>query len=277
LTVSAEDFRGVIGRFASGVTVITTARDGERFGTTASAVSSLSLEPPMVLICMNRSSSTGAAVADSGRFAINILGEGQEELARRFATKDPDKFAGADIEPGPHGQPLLAGALATIECDVVDEVSGGTHTVFLGEVRSAASVEGSPLAYFRGEFSRLREARGPAPPAQVAVEAAIDARAAIEIAAIEVALARDGEESAAAELRRLGDEEDFDEALVGLAGVPPLLDAYRALPLPRRVSAAAARDRTRIVAALAAGDPGAVRRAIRARADLLKVDFEGKE
>lgn len=86
-------FRDVIGRFASGVTVITTAIDGARFGTTASAVSSLSLEPPMVLVCLNKSSETQAAVLKAGTFCVNILAEGQQELAYRFAGKG-DKFAG---------------------------------------------------------------------------------------------------------------------------------------------------------------------------------------
>lgn len=154
--LTSEEFRDVMGHFASGVTIITTASAGETFGTTASAVSSLSLEPPMVLICMNRSSSTGQAIARSGAFAINILHEGQHDLARRFATKAPDKFAGVEVVTGPHRQPLLADALATIECDVAETLTGGTHAVYIGEVRSGVSYEGAPLAYFRGEYGQLR-------------------------------------------------------------------------------------------------------------------------
>jgi flavin reductase (DIM6/NTAB) family NADH-FMN oxidoreductase RutF/DNA-binding GntR family transcriptional regulator len=157
--LSSNEFRDVIGPFASGVTIITVAHDGKPYGTTASAVSSLSLEPPMVLICMNKASTTGQAIAAAGSFAINVLNEEQDALARRFATKDPDKFSGTPVTTGPHGQPLLGDALATIECQVVEDVTGGTHTVFLGEVRSATSQEGSPLAYFRGEFGRLELAR----------------------------------------------------------------------------------------------------------------------
>jgi flavin reductase (DIM6/NTAB) family NADH-FMN oxidoreductase RutF/DNA-binding GntR family transcriptional regulator len=158
-TLSRDEFRDVIGHFASGVTVITVESDGMPFGTTASAVSSLSLDPPMVLICMNESSTTGRAVAAAEAFAINILQENQSALARRFATKGDDKFAGVAVSAGPFGQPLIAEALATIECSVVEAVTGGTHTVFLGEVRSATSREGSPLAYFRGEFGRLELSR----------------------------------------------------------------------------------------------------------------------
>ena len=91
--LSSDVFRDVIGHFATGVTIITTAVGDERFGTTASAVSSLTLEPPMLLICMNKTSSTGAAVAQAGAFAVNILGEHHGPVARRFAKKQPDKFA----------------------------------------------------------------------------------------------------------------------------------------------------------------------------------------
>jgi flavin reductase (DIM6/NTAB) family NADH-FMN oxidoreductase RutF/DNA-binding GntR family transcriptional regulator len=153
--LTSAEFRDVVGSFASGVTVITTV-DGEApYGTTASAVSSLSLEPPMVLICLNRTSSTGQAISRARRFAINVLDEDQAELASRFARKDPDKFVGVDHVRGVTGQPLLAQALATIECRVVEEVTGGTHTVFLSEVDAASARQGSPLAYFRGQFGRL--------------------------------------------------------------------------------------------------------------------------
>jgi flavin reductase (DIM6/NTAB) family NADH-FMN oxidoreductase RutF len=153
--VAAEEFRDVIGRFASGVTVITAAHEGRPFGTTASAVSSLSLEPPMLLACLNRTSSTRAAIAAAGRFAVNILGEDQADAALRFGRKRTDKFAGVAFAPGVAGAPLLAGALATVECRVVEEVTGGTHSVFLAAVERAAAAAGMPLAYFRGRFGRL--------------------------------------------------------------------------------------------------------------------------
>jgi flavin reductase (DIM6/NTAB) family NADH-FMN oxidoreductase RutF/DNA-binding GntR family transcriptional regulator len=153
--VSAETFREVIGHFATGVTVVTAA-DGERwFGTTASAVSSLSLEPPMLLTCMNRESTTGGAVDRVGVFAINILAEDQDDLARRFARKGEGKFAGVPSTLGTHGEPLLDGALAHLECRVTERVAGGTHVVFLAEVERALAGTGTPLAYFRGKFGRL--------------------------------------------------------------------------------------------------------------------------
>jgi flavin reductase (DIM6/NTAB) family NADH-FMN oxidoreductase RutF len=150
-----EEFRDVIGRFASGVTVISTVDGGEAFATTASAVSSVCLEPPTLLVCMNRASTTGQAIARSRAFAVNVLAEHQHELAGHFATKDPDKFARVEARTSTHGQPLLPEALAHIECRVVDELVAGTHVVFLGRVVALAAEEGMPLAYFRGRFGRL--------------------------------------------------------------------------------------------------------------------------
>lgn len=151
-------FRDVIGRFTSGVTVITTAVDGTRFGTTASAFSSLSLEPPMVLVCLNRTSETQAAVLKAGAFVVNILSEGQQELAHRFARKG-DKFGDLEHGTGRHGVPVLHGTLAHLECDTAETVTGGTHTVFLGNVTVAAGHDGTPLTYYRGRFGRLESAR----------------------------------------------------------------------------------------------------------------------
>jgi len=157
--VDPQVFRSVVGHFASGVTVITGA-DGEGlFGTTASAVSSLSMEPPMMLVCLNRSSSTHDRVAATGRYAINILSVDQDALAARFGRKGDDKFAGVAHRMSARGLPLLDGALATIECDVVETATGGTHTIFLGLVREALAAAGEPLAYYRGRFGALAQSR----------------------------------------------------------------------------------------------------------------------
>lgn len=153
--LSPDEFRDVIGHFATGVTVVTALHDGRPYGTTASAVTSLSLEPPMLLVCMNKESATGAAMDASGQFGVNILEEGQADLAVRFATKASDKFDGVPTTTGAWGEPLLAEALATLECRVVERTTGGTHVVFFGEVEHAAARSGAPLAYFRGRFGRL--------------------------------------------------------------------------------------------------------------------------
>jgi flavin reductase (DIM6/NTAB) family NADH-FMN oxidoreductase RutF/DNA-binding GntR family transcriptional regulator len=160
--LTPNEFRDVIGHFASGVTVITAADNGEPKGTTASAVSSLSLEPPMVLICLNKSSGTAQTIAAAGRFAVNILGEDQAEEAMRFAKPakpGEDKFAGVKMARGAEGEPLIADALATLECHVAEQVTGGTHLVFLADVERASARSGSPLAYFRGKFGRLELAQ----------------------------------------------------------------------------------------------------------------------
>jgi 4-nitrophenol 2-monooxygenase / 4-nitrocatechol 4-monooxygenase, reductase component len=152
--LSSNEFRDIIGRFASGVTVITAQHEGTLLGTTASAVSSLSLDPPMLLVCLNKASATGQGIAQAGRFAVNILGEDQADAAMQFAGKG-DKFAGMSILYGAGGEPLLEDALANLECRVAEEVTGGTHSVFLAEVEHATGRQGAPLAYFRGQFGRL--------------------------------------------------------------------------------------------------------------------------
>jgi len=148
-------FRNVAGHFASGVTIITTESDSGLFGTTASAVASLSMDPPMMLVCLNRSSSTHDAIRERGRFAVNILALEQRDFATRFATKSADKFRDVPYIRSERGLPLIEGALASIECRVADTAPGGTHTVFIGEVLDAQSRPGEPLAYYRGQFGSL--------------------------------------------------------------------------------------------------------------------------
>src|SRR5262249_51456535 len=150
--LTSEEFREVIGHFASGVTVVTVSVDGRPYGTTASAVTSLALEPPMLLVCMNRESETGRAMASAGSFAVNILGE----LATRFARKGGDKFAGVELADGDQGHPLLATAIAQLECRVTEQVAAATHVIFIAEVETGVARSGAaPLAYFRGRFGRL--------------------------------------------------------------------------------------------------------------------------
>ena len=154
--VDQDVFRRVVSHFASGVTIITTGEEGTMYGTTASAVSSLSMDPPMMLVCLNRSSSTHDAIKRSGVFAINILAEGQGELAYRFASKRiVDRFEGVDHVVAANGVPVLDGTLASIVCETEELAKGGTHTVFLARVVAAASGDGEPLTYFRGKFGRL--------------------------------------------------------------------------------------------------------------------------
>lgn len=150
-------FRDVVGHFASGVTVITTSHEQRRHGVTASAVSSLSMDPPMLLVCLNRQRAANEAVRASGVFAVNILSEEQGELATQFATSHPDKFRNVRLATGALDVPLLVDALAVLECTVREQVDIATHTVFFAEVRAAQSSPGSPLTYFRGKFGRFAE------------------------------------------------------------------------------------------------------------------------
>jgi flavin reductase (DIM6/NTAB) family NADH-FMN oxidoreductase RutF len=150
-----EIFRDVIGHFASGVTIVTACHGGHDHGVTANAVSSLSLEPPMLLVCINRASRSHGAVSRCGSFAVNILREGQEELAQLFATRRDDKFAGLELERGELGHPLIEGTLAQLECSVAEGAAGGTHSIFLAHVRQATRDEGLPLLYYRGGFGRF--------------------------------------------------------------------------------------------------------------------------
>jgi flavin reductase (DIM6/NTAB) family NADH-FMN oxidoreductase RutF len=153
--VDREVFRQVIGHFASGVTVITTRYEEVNYGLTASAVSSLSLDPPMVLVCINKRTGTPKVISTAKVFSVNILREDQQAIARQFAIPHPDKFRDIPIVYGELGVPLLSDALATIECRVVSEVTGGTHAVFLAEVQAAHAEEGMPLAYYRGRMGKF--------------------------------------------------------------------------------------------------------------------------
>ncbi len=160
--ITAQQFRDVIGSFASGVTVITTTTTEGWGGATASSVTSLSLEPPMLIVCINAKAATAAAISQARTFAVNILAEDQDQIALRFAQREPDKFRGIPCSTGCYGEPLLDGALAHLECRLLQSVIGGTHIVFLSRVERAWARKGRPLAYFRGRFGELNMATDPA-------------------------------------------------------------------------------------------------------------------
>lgn len=153
--LDGDPFREVIGHFMSGVTVITATHDRRDYGMTASAVSSLSLEPPMLLVCLNNQSPTQQAVTRSRTFGVSVLAQGQHDLATQFSRPTVDKFAGVPITRGIGGLPLIRDALAILECEVSSDVVGGTHRVFLARVVRATARPGAPLAYFRGTFGRV--------------------------------------------------------------------------------------------------------------------------
>ncbi len=148
-------FRQVMGHFASGVTVVTTAYEGRLTGLTVSSFTSLSLRPMLVLICINRQASSHNAIAAAGQFAVNILAEGQEYLSRRFASSEPEKFTAETYELSPRGLPLLKGCIAYIECQLHSSFPGGDHTIFVGEVVAASCNEARPLLYYRSGYHAL--------------------------------------------------------------------------------------------------------------------------
>jgi flavin reductase (DIM6/NTAB) family NADH-FMN oxidoreductase RutF len=151
-----KELRRVMGLFATGVTVITTRdQQGRPYGLTANAITSLSLVPPLLLICVDRKAETFPHFFDSKIFVLNILGEDQEELSRRFATTGGDKFAGLPCHLGRLGTPVLDGVLGHIECRIVETMEGGDHVIHVGEVEHAELHGGRPLLFFQGKYHRL--------------------------------------------------------------------------------------------------------------------------
>ena len=156
---ASRHFRNVTGAFATGITLVTAARDGVYSGLTVNSFTSVSLDPMLVLVCVDLTSETHPAITESGAFAINILRDDHEQVSRAFATKDPDKhgaISGLSVRPGVTGSPIMESALAYIEARVVQEIHAGDHTIFVGEVVDCASFEGEPILFFRGKYRSLQ-------------------------------------------------------------------------------------------------------------------------
>lgn len=150
--------RKVMGRFATGVTVVTTGGPMGRHGLTANAVASLSLDPPLVMVAVDKRAHSLAFLKENRCFAVNILALDQEEISRRFARPGPKDFDGLDFKTESTEAPILAGCLAHVDCRVVDILPGGDHEIFIGEVLSGSALEsGDPLLYFHGQYRRLAE------------------------------------------------------------------------------------------------------------------------
>lgn len=161
--IGSDDFRRVMSQFATGVTIVTAwDADHRPTGLTASSFTSVSLHPPLILVCVSQKAQSYPAIQAAGRFAVNILSWGQESASRRFATSTTapgeEKFVGVEYRPGSLGLPVLAEALAHLECTVVHAYPGGDHTIFVGQVETAECRDDAgkePLLYFRGKYSRL--------------------------------------------------------------------------------------------------------------------------
>src|SRR4051794_2716751 len=156
MPVSPEQFRAALGAYATGVTVVTAIGPNGPSGATANAVSSLSLDPPMMLACLDRGSRTLTSVRAQGRFGVNTLAAGQAEVARRFSAKDPEPEKWEGVEWIEREQlPRLEGALVWVACELRDLIDGGDHLILTGNVLEADSREGEPLLFHRGGYRDL--------------------------------------------------------------------------------------------------------------------------
>jgi 3-hydroxy-9,10-secoandrosta-1,3,5(10)-triene-9,17-dione monooxygenase reductase component len=155
--ISDDEFRAVLSSFASGVTIVTAmADDGTPFGLTATAFCSVSRSPPTCLVCVATTAEAHPVIRSSGRFAVNILSRDQQALSAEFATTGADKFAGVQWSPGAVlGCPLLAGAIAHLECSVTETIARGDHDVLFGSIENAHVRMAEPLLYFRGRYADL--------------------------------------------------------------------------------------------------------------------------
>jgi len=156
LSVSSDEFRAVLGRFPSGVTVVTTRdADGSDHGMTVSAFCSVSLQPPLILICIEKTASAHQALTSAPGFVVNILSARQEQIARRFSIVDIDRFDSIGFTRSSTGYAILEDVLGVIECNRFSISDGGDHTIILGEVETARAETGTPLLYYRGGYAQL--------------------------------------------------------------------------------------------------------------------------
>jgi flavin reductase (DIM6/NTAB) family NADH-FMN oxidoreductase RutF len=154
--VDPSQFRQLLGRFATGVTVLTvTTPQGYPLGMTANSLSSVSLRPPLISVCVDHEAEMHAVILTVREFVVNILSSPQETLARRFADQHEDRFDGIGYRLSPEGLVLLDGALAHIECIRQAEYPAGDHTIVVGRVVGGVTAEGRPLLYYRGGYAAL--------------------------------------------------------------------------------------------------------------------------
>ena len=154
--VDQAHFRQLLGRFATGVTVITARdADGRPHGMTANSLASVSLEPPLILLSIDHEASMHGLLVSTAAFAVNILSSSQETVSRRFAQDREERFDGVGYQESPRGLILLDGALAHLECERVATHEAGDHTILVGRVVAGNANEGRPLCYFRGGYASL--------------------------------------------------------------------------------------------------------------------------
>jgi flavin reductase (DIM6/NTAB) family NADH-FMN oxidoreductase RutF len=155
--VDERTFRLAMSNFTSGVTIVTTTHEGVRHGMTVASFTSLSLEPPLVLVCVEKRVTTHDAIAASGHFGVSILEASQADLSIQFATRAGDRFEGVRTSEGSLGDPLIEGALVKLQCSVTDSFPGGDHTIYVGRIEAAEiSDNAEPLVYFGSAYRELK-------------------------------------------------------------------------------------------------------------------------
>lgn len=162
MNLSPGDFRRAMGSFATGVTIVTLDLDGEVHGMTANAFASVSLDPPLLLVCVDHSARTHAHLHAKKRFGINVLAESQRVISEYYARpvrthEHAEEEAGARFERTAQGTPILHGALAYLECKLQSAEDAGDHTIFIAEVEDVVVREGDPLVFFRGKYRKIGE------------------------------------------------------------------------------------------------------------------------
>lgn len=156
MSIDPDLFRAVLGRFSTGITIVTVRdRDGRDHGMTVSAFSSLSLDPPLVLVCIGNDATMSPVMAVADTFAVNVLSSTQESLSRRFAGHLDDRFFDVPVTRSIHGDAVLEDVLASLECRVVARYPAGDHVIVIGEVHAGAAHDARPLLYYRGGYAQL--------------------------------------------------------------------------------------------------------------------------
>jgi flavin reductase (DIM6/NTAB) family NADH-FMN oxidoreductase RutF len=152
-----KHFRSVMGNFPTGVTIVTSrSPDASPCGLTANSVASVSLHPMLVLVCVDRAASSHGCITEGGAFAISVLSSADEEIARRFSQgRAKDRFKGIDLVEAVTGSPILARALAWMDCRVTEVYEAGDHSILVGEVVACDARDGEPLVFFRGRYHRM--------------------------------------------------------------------------------------------------------------------------
>lgn len=156
MPIDEARFKLAMSHFASGVTIVTTEHEGKQYGMTVASFASLSLHPPLVLVCIEKSVKTHDAIAGAGAFGVSMLALTQQDVSGRFASRRDDKFDGVAVRRGELNVPLIDGATCTLECRLHAQLPGGDHTIFVGEVVDIQTTEDAPLVYYRSAYRELR-------------------------------------------------------------------------------------------------------------------------